>query len=314
MDTTVINNEEQQQLIPMSSLLQEKNVNEDNIIIICETNNNNNSNNNNNNNNIEKQMSSNNIQQIFVLRFYSDFKKFLTSLKLPHLSDNSLRITFLIFIALIGLTSFTIALIVGSSIVQFKQQCPLYASFKFQIFITSESNWTTKIIPLSERFSSQSTCDFCTFYNVFTFIYCIMTGFFFILFNSDQQIVATNDQCLIIPWYPISIILGFFSLINASILTNGFLKFCSTITSHDSRVTSCTQLNQLVFEQYPNVSSFFSYMLLSIIASWVQLAFFIGIITILTIRLGSSFDWSNNNSNEKNKKSSNIIMQSIEQT
>ncbi|CAF2654791.1 unnamed protein product [Rotaria sp. Silwood2] len=190
MDTTIINNEEeQQQLIPMSSVLQEKNVNEDTIIIICETNNNN-----------EKQTSPNIKQQTFVLRLYSDYKNFLTSLKLPPLSDSTLRIIFLIFIALIGLTSFTVALIVGSSIVQFKQQCPLYASFKFQIFTTSESNWTTKIIPLSERFSSQSTCDFCTFYNVFTFIYCIMTGFFFILFNGDQQIVATNDQCLIIPW------------------------------------------------------------------------------------------------------------------
>ncbi|CAF0971616.1 unnamed protein product [Rotaria sordida] len=307
MDTTVINEEEQQQLVPIPPLSQEKNVTEDTIIIICETNN--------NNNNMEKQASPNIKQQKFVLRLYSNFKKDLTSLHLPHLSDSTLRIIFLIFIALIGLTSFIIALIVGSSIVQFKQQCPLYASFEFQIFITRESNWTTKIIPLSERFSSQSTCDFCTFYNVFTFIYCIMTGFFFILFNGDQRIVATNDQCLIIPWFPISIILGLFSLINASILTNGFLKFCSTITSNDSRITSCTQLNQLVFEQYPNVSSLFSYMLLAIIASWLQLAFFIGIITILTIRLGSSFDWSNdNNSNEKNKKSNNIMMQSIEQT
>jgi len=114
--------------------------------------------------------------------------------------------------------------------------------------------------------------------------------------------------------FPISIILGFFSLINASILTNGFLKFCSTITTNDSRVTSCTQLNQLYFEQYPNVSSFFIYMLLAIILSWLQLAFFIGIITVLTIRLGSSFDWNNNNDNEINEKPINIIMQSMEQT
>jgi hypothetical protein len=111
-------------------------------------------------------------------------------------SDRSLRITFLLFITLIGLTSFTMALIVGSSIVQFKQQCPLYASFKY----TKESNSTIKILPSSARFSPQSTCDFCTFYNVFTFIYCIITGFFFVLFNGDQRVVTTNDRCLIIPW------------------------------------------------------------------------------------------------------------------
>ncbi len=84
------------------------------------------------------------------------------------------------------------------------------------------------------------------------------------------------------------------ALINASILTNGFLKFCSTITSNGSQITSCTQLNQLSFEDYPHVSYFFIYMLLAIIGSWFQLAFFIGIIAILTIRLGSSFDCDEN--------------------
>jgi hypothetical protein len=83
-------------------------------------------------------------------------------------------------------------------------------------------------------------------------------------------------------------------LINASILTNGFLKFCSTTILHDGYITSCTQLNQILVEKYPNVSLFFVYMLLAIIASWFQLAFFIGVIAILTIRLGSSFDWSSN--------------------
>ncbi|CAF1357912.1 unnamed protein product [Rotaria magnacalcarata] len=301
MDTTVINSEEQRQLVPMSSLSQEKNSNEeDTIIVTSET-----------NDSMENETPKKIKEKLFILRLCSNLKQNLTSLQRPHLSDSTLRLIFLLLIALIGLTSFTIALIMGSTIVQFKHQCPLYASFTFQTFITSESNWTVKIIPLTEKFSSQSTCDFCTFYNVFTFIYCIMTGFFFILFNGDQRIVATNDQCLIIPWFPISAILGIFSLINASILTNGFLKFCSTVTSNDVRVISCTQLNHLFFEQYPHVSSFFSYMLCAIISSWIQLTFFIGIITILTIRLGSSLDWNH----EKRKKPSiNIAMKSIEQT
>jgi hypothetical protein len=53
-------------------------------------------------------------------------------------------------------------------------------------------------------------------------------------------------------------------------------------------------------------------MLIAIISSWLQLAFFIGIITVLTIRLGSSFDWNNNNDNEMIEKP--IRMQSMEQT
>jgi hypothetical protein len=77
------------------------------------------------------------------------------------------------------------------------------------------------------------------------------------------------------------------ALINASILTNGFLKFCSTITSNGG---SCTQLNQLFFEDYPNVLYFFIYMLIAIISAWFQLVFFIGVISILTIRLSSSYD------------------------
>ncbi len=78
---------------------------------------------------------------------------------------------------------------------------------------------------------------------------------------------------------------------------------------------SCTQLNDLYFEQYPNVSSLFIYMLIAIIASWIQLIIFIGIITILTIRLGSSFDWSNDNSDDRTEeKPIHIVLQSIKQT
>jgi hypothetical protein len=186
MDITVISNDEQQRLISISSLSTEKTFNKD---IISET-----------NKNIENQLSTETKQQTLIGRLFSRLIKIFRSLHLPHLSDRILRLIFLLFITLIGFTSFTVALIVGSSIVEFKQQCPLYASFQFQISQTPESNWTVKIIPLSERFSSQSTCDFCTFYNVFTFMYCVMTGFFFILFNSDKRIITTNDQCLIIPW------------------------------------------------------------------------------------------------------------------
>ena len=45
-----------------------------------------------------------------------------------------------LFITLIGITSFTIALIVGTSVVQFKQQCPLYASFNFDALNTNKSD------------------------------------------------------------------------------------------------------------------------------------------------------------------------------
>jgi hypothetical protein len=189
MDITITNNDEQQ-LIPMSPLSPDKKLKEDNIIIIHET----------TNKKLEKAIPAEIKQQIFALRLCSWLRKIFSSLHLPHLSDNILRTIFLVFIVLIGLTSFTIALIIGSSVANFKQQCVLYSSFKFQTFITFESNWTVKIIPLTERFSAQSTCDFCTFFNVFTFIYCIMTSFFFILFNGDHRVITTNDRCLIIPW------------------------------------------------------------------------------------------------------------------
>jgi hypothetical protein len=55
-------------------------------------------------------------------------------------------------------------------------------------------------------------------------------------------------------------------------------------------------------------------MLLAIISSWLQLAFFIGIITVLTIRLGSTFDWNNNNNHDNEINEKPIIMQSMEQT
>ncbi len=53
-------------------------------------------------------------------------------------------------------------------------------------------------------------------------------------------------------------------------------------------------------------------MLLAIVGSWIQLALFIGVITILIIRLGSSFDWSSNNNKQANEKSISTIIQSIE--
>jgi hypothetical protein len=187
MDTSITHNDEQQ-LIQMSVL-----PSEDNAVIMRETTSL-------KDNEITNQTITDIKQQTFVLRVFSWPIRILTSLHIPHFSDRSLRITFLLFITLIGLTSFTIALIVGSSVVQFKQQCPLYASFKIETLTTIGNNWTVKIVPLSEKFSPQSTCDFCTFYNVFTFIYCIMTAFFFVLFNGDHKIVTTNDRCLIIPW------------------------------------------------------------------------------------------------------------------
>lgn len=186
MDKTVRYNDDQQQLIRMSTLPTEKSFNEE---IALET-----------NNKIEEEISTENQQQTFVQRLSQSIRNFFKSFPRPHLTDRLLRIIFLLFIIAIGTTSFIIALIVGSSIVKFKQQCPLYASFQYEIARTIYSNWTIKIIPLTEKFSSQATCDFCTFYNVFTFIYCIMTGFFFVLFNGDHKIVTTNDQCLIIPW------------------------------------------------------------------------------------------------------------------
>jgi hypothetical protein len=124
-----------------------------------------------------------------------------TFVHLLSLSHRTLRCTFIVFILLIGLTSFTSALITGSIFLQFKQKCSLFASFKFDLISTHDNNWTIRIAPLSEKFTSQVLCDFCTFYNVLTFIYCVMTCFFFILFNGDHRIVTSNDRCLIIPWY-----------------------------------------------------------------------------------------------------------------
>lgn len=178
LDRTI---DDHQQLIPMSSIVQDiATLNDNHVNTTSQTDMNN----------------SNERDDDFLSRLLRVFN----SIHLPILSDRLLRIIFLLFITFIGLTSFTIALVIGSSLVQFKHQCPLYASFKYQLFTTYESNWTIKINPLTEKFSSQSTCDFCTFSNVFIFIFCIITGFFFILFNGDQRIVKTNDQCLIIPW------------------------------------------------------------------------------------------------------------------
>lgn len=124
----------------------------------------------------------------------------LKSIHIPHFSDRCLRTAFLLFITFIAITSFTVALIIGSTTVHFQHQCLFYASFKYELLQTIQSELTIKILPLSDKFSSQSTCDFYTFCNVFTFIYCVMTGFFFVLFNGDNRVITTNDRCLILPW------------------------------------------------------------------------------------------------------------------
>ena len=191
MNETIANHDEQRQLIPMSSISSEKIINDESILISSEID---------QPNNNHPFPTETETQATLLQRLHSYFYRIYQSIHAPHLSDRLLRFIFLLLITVIGFASFTIALIVGSSIVRFKHQCPLYASFTYQIQPTSLSNWTVKIIPLTEKFSSQSTCDFCTFFNVFTFIYCVMTGFFFILFNSDESIVTNNDQCLIIPW------------------------------------------------------------------------------------------------------------------
>ena len=124
-------------------------------------------------------------------------------------------------------------------------------------------------------------------------------------------VVLSHRSCL--RRFPISVILAFFSLINASVLTNGFLKFCASIVAHDERVRSCTQLNHMFFEQYPNVSSLFTLMMAAVVASWFQLTFFIAIITVLTIRLSSSFDWTQSQEGV-GKRPRKSVVQSMEQT
>lgn len=79
-------------------------------------------------------------------------------------------------------------------------------------------------------------------------------------------------------------------------------------------MTSCGQLNHIFFEQYPNVSSLFLYMLVAIVASWFQLAFFISIVTVLTIRLSSTFDWIRPDVEPVNGKPSGEHLQSMEET
>ena len=53
---------------------------------------------------------------------------------------------------------------------------------------------------------------------------------------------------------------------------------------------SCADLNHISIVQYPDVSRLFSLILTVIIAGWLQLICFIGVIAILTIRLASSVD------------------------
>lgn len=201
-------------------------------------------------------------------------------------SNENLRIVFLFLIGFIGLISFTVALIIGSAYVQFQRKCFLYAKFRFMLINDQSKNLTIRLDLQTSEFSSASTCDFCTFFNVLTFIFCIITAFFFVLFNGNHRIIQNNDRGLIVPWFSISSFLTLLSLINASILTNGFVRFCSMLTKQHSAVRYCSQLNQMTFEQFPSVSQLFFYMFIGIIASWFELVFFIGIVGILVIRLG----------------------------
>ncbi|CAF0784020.1 unnamed protein product [Didymodactylos carnosus] len=104
-------------------------------------------------------------------------------------SNERLRVIFLLFTCFIALISFTIFLIIGYNSIQFKQQCLLYSIFDYEITDEIKTNYT---------------------------------------------------------------------------------------------------INLMYFEQYPTVSYVYTYMVIAIVFAWFQVIFFIGSITILIIRLGTT--------------------------
>ena len=215
-------------------------------------------------------------------------------------SQTYLRSSFTIFISVAFVLGFLIFIPMSTIFINFSYQCPLYTQinqFKLTKLHSLETNQTKNYLELTDvNWSSQNLCIYCICAGVLTICYCVISMFFFVMFNIKD--LVESDYFLLTPWLTFSSVFSLVVLLCACFITVGFVNFCDGLTSSQF---SCRESQYFEWKRIKN-SHFYDYIVLSMSSSWllflVMLFVDVDILTrIIFIYRNYNFEISQNNGN-----------------
>lgn len=195
--------------------------------------------------------------------FKEQFKPELI-LKKSALSLRNIRIVFFCLITILFVLSFCLSITTSRIYINFNHQCPLFGNIRLLNRLAidfSLSKWT--------KFNY---CQLSMGFGVLLTFYCVFSAFFFAMFNFRD--VIENDNCLILPWLSLSVLMSLGSLINSCLLSDGFYVLCKNLSETNS--VTCRRFSLI---------SLSDDLVLSLVSSWCVLVILILICACLITRI-----------------------------
>lgn len=188
-------------------------------------------------------------------------KRIFTMLRSTHrrkfnFSQQFLRISFIILILIALLTSFSLLILIGHVFIGLNYNCPLYS----RVNSANRVSW-----------GSPKVCEYTIGVSAFNVCYCIVSLFFFIMFNMKD--LMDSDYFLLIPWVALTTLNTLLVLISACLITSGLVSFCDSFQS----VLACKRFSFVEFTKTSlNEEDFyFLYLVLSMTFSWILFVFMV---------------------------------------
>lgn len=236
------------------------------------------------------------------------------------------RIIFMVFISTLLMLSFFLFIPISQLCINFNYQCPFYSKLVINFvkienslatiptttiiqtfnesnnFSTSTSKQPTTNLPINQvyyievdqsnsKWASMTTCEYSLSVSVLILCYCVITLFFFVMFNMHD--IIDNDDCLVIPWFILTLILTLCLFVSNCLITDGFGIFCSNIIQNDYKNSylggQCSRAQNFEWKKVANGAYFYTYLLIILICSWFAFLNILIIDFLLLIRIRLNF-------------------------
>lgn len=203
------------------------------------------------------------------------------------------QVTFYL-VAFVGgvIASVTLAVTVRN----FDGRCPLYTELKQCSVETSNVTQNSLVVGADqvEVWQMNSECDFSTFVPMSGATVAFILAYFVLMFDTAHKVSQKRSSHnrmigLFFPLLLTSLVLTILMLTSAVRTLRGTEIFCSVI--FDSLSFSCQQVQFYEWEGFPLVRGFYSFLLTSVITSWIATSAYILSIVLLFIRCGCEVDY-----------------------
>lgn len=182
-------------------------------------------------------------------------------------SQQFLRVSFIILIAIALVLSLTIVTLISQIFIDFNYQCILCSDFSLKL--------SSQDIEVDEKKNvSQFICTYSISIGIIVVSYCIISLFFFIMFNMKR--LADSDFFLLVPWLTLTTICTALVFVSTILISNGFANFCQKISSLNGRLT-CQSASIVVNEELNVINeNFYVELIICTVCSWI-----LGVIMLL---------------------------------